>query len=229
MKVYPQKRLLQPSLTIFPHMPKLISNIVKALILSDFFINLGWGLMAPIFAIFIVQNITVGSVSEGVKVAGFASLFYWITKSTLQIPIGHYLDKNHGERDDYWWMVAGTFMMSLVPLGYIISNQSWHIYALQIFYGVSAAMILPSFAAIFTRHINKGREALTWSTYSTCLGGAAGVAGGIGGIAVATFGFKPVLVFISVLTFIAATSLLVIKDDISPKNRNVVRIPIERK
>ena len=50
--------------------PKLINKIIKVLIVSDFFLNLGWGLMGPVFAIFIVQNITIGSISEAAKIAG---------------------------------------------------------------------------------------------------------------------------------------------------------------
>ncbi len=209
-------------------MPKIINKIIKLLIISDFFLNSGWGLMGPVFAIFIVKNITVGNFSEAAKVAGFASLFFWITKSILQIPIGHYLDKNHGERDDFWFMVVGTFMMVFVPLGYIFSTQPWHIYLLQIFYAVSAAINFPSWAAIFTRHIDKGSEAMEWSTHSTFLGIAAGVAGGIGGVAVSTFGFNAVFIFVSIFTVVSGFLLLVIKDDISFKNKKIIRVPMER-
>lgn len=209
-------------------MPDIISKIVKILIASDFVFNFGWGLMAPIFAIFIVEHVTLGSISRAAQVAGFATLFYWITKSILQIPIGHYLDKNHGEKDDFLFLVVGTFITAFVPIGYIFSSQPWHIYVLQIFYGVAAGMMLPSFAAIFTRHINKGREAITWSTYSTFLGVAVGVAGGVGGIAVSLFGFKPMLVFISIMTLLSNALLLLIRKDISPKNKKVARVRIEK-
>lgn len=210
-------------------MPKLLNKIIKTLIISDFFLNSGWGLVSPIFAIFLTQNITVANISDSVKIAGFASLFYWITKSILQIPIGRYLDKNHGERDDYWFMVIGTFMMAFVPIGYIMSFQSWHIYGLQIFYGIAAAMVLPSFTAIFTRHINKGKEAFTWSAYSTFLGLAAGVSGGMGGVMVSYFGFNAVFIFVSAFTIISTFLLLAIKDDISFKNKKAARIPLEKK
>src|SRR3989344_2290019 len=104
-------------------MPKIVNKIVKILITSDFFLNLGWGLLGPIFAIFIVQNIAIENVSEAAKVAGFASLSYWAVKSMLQIPIGHYLDRNHGEKDDFWFMITGTFIAGFIPLGYLISSQ----------------------------------------------------------------------------------------------------------
>lgn len=206
----------------------LFNKIIITLIASDFFLNLGWGLMAPVFAIFIVQNVAFGSTAEAAKVAGFASLIFWTVKSILQIPIGRYLDKNHGEIDDFWFMVVGTFMLSLVPLGYLASSKPWHIFALQAFYATAAAINFPSWAAIFTRHIDKGREAFEWGSHSTFLGLAAGVAGGIGGLAVAAFGFTAVFVFVSIFTFIAALCLFIVRNDISPRDKVTPRVPIER-
>jgi predicted MFS family arabinose efflux permease len=99
---------------------------------------------------------------------------------------------------------------------------------LQIFYGVAAAINLPSWSAIFTRHIDSGREAVEWSTHSTFLGIGAGVAAGVGGIAVAMFGFKSVFIFVSAFTLLSAVLLLFIKKEISPRNKDVLRIPVER-
>ena len=106
---------------------KSINKVIKILIFSDLVLNSAWGLIAPIFAIFIVQKIAAGSAAEGAKIAGFASLTYWVVKSILQIPIGKYLDKNRGEKDDLWFMAFGTFLAGLVPFGYLIASQSWHI------------------------------------------------------------------------------------------------------
>jgi len=209
-------------------MPKIINKIIKILIASDFSFNLGWGLMGPIFAIFIIERISKGNVTEAATIAGFASLCYWITKSILQIPIGRYLDKNHGEKDDFWFLFFGTLMMALVPIGYLFSTQAWHIYVLQIFYGVGAAIALPPFAAMFTRHIDKGREAVEWSTYSTFIGISAGLAGGMGGVAVAMFGFTWVFIAVSMLTLLSDILLLSIKGSISERNKKVIRIPIEK-
>jgi predicted MFS family arabinose efflux permease len=209
-------------------MPKIINKIIKVLIISDFFLNSGWGLMGPVFSIFIVKNIALNSISEAVQVAGFASLFYWITKSILQIPVGSFLDKNHGEKDDFWFMTISTFMMAFVPIGYLFSTQPWHIFVLQIFYGIAAAINLPSWSAIFTRHIDKGREAAEWSIHSTVLGMGAGVAAGVGGLAVASFGFSQVFIFVSIFTVVSAFLLLLIKKEISPYNKEVIRIPVER-
>jgi MFS family permease len=206
-------------------MAKIINKIIKVLITSDFFLNLGWGLVGPVFAIFIVQNITVGSSSEAARVAGFASLSYWAVKSLLQIPIGKYLDKNHGEKDDFWFMVTGTFIAGFIPIGYLFSSAPWHIYLLQMIYAVGMSMAFPSWLAIFTRHIDKGKEALEWGMESTFLGAGAGIAGGVGGIVAATFGFNVVFIFVSGFTFLSSLLLLFIRKDISPKDKETKIVP----
>ena len=170
----------------------------------------------------------MGSTAEAAKIAGFSALLFWITKSLLQIPIGNYLDRNHGEQDDYKFMVIGTFMMALVPLGYLFSSQPWHIYGMQMFYAVAASINFPSWSAIFTRHIDKGREAFEWGTHSTVSGTGVGIAGGVGGIAVAYFGFEVVFIFVSAFSVLAGCLLLFLRKDISPRNKKTLRIPVER-
>lgn len=201
-------------------MPKIINKIIKVLITSDFFLNLGWGLVGPIFAIFILKNITVNNLPKAAEVAGFASLSYWAVKSVLQIPIGHFLDKTKGEKDDFWFMVIGTFIAGFIPIGFLFSTQPWHIYVLQMIYAVGMSMVFPSWLAIFTRHIDKGKEALEWSMESTFLGAGAGIAGGVGGIIAANFGFTIVFIFVSGLTFFSTLLLLIIRKDISIKIDN---------
>ncbi|MBI2049910.1 MAG: MFS transporter [Candidatus Staskawiczbacteria bacterium] len=208
-------------------MAKIINRIVKVLITSDFFLNLGWGLLSPVFAIFILENIATQSVSEAAKVAGFAALFYWITKSFLEIPIGHFLDKKHGEKDDFWFMVTGTFITALVPIGYLFSSFPWHIYFFQVIHAVGMAMTLPSWLAIFTRHIDKGKEAFEWGIATTSIGAGAGIAGGIGGIVAGIFGFEALFIFVSIFTALSAVLLLFVKDNVFARDKDGFVIPIK--
>ena len=198
-------------------MPKIINKIVKILMMSDFFLNLGWGLLSPIFALFVLQKITIGDPAKAAEIAGFAALFYWISKSLIEITIGRFLDKHDGEKDDFWFMVIGLFIVGLVPLGYLFSSQPWHIYVCQVVHAIGMAMTLPSWLAIFTRHIDKGREAFEWSMETTSIGAGAGIAGGLGGIMASVFGFKILFIFVSVLTIFAAFLLLFVKNNVSKR------------
>ncbi|XOB40147.1 MAG: MFS transporter [Candidatus Nealsonbacteria bacterium] len=206
-------------------MSKPINRIIKTLIVSDFVLNSGWGFLGPIFAIFIVQNIVGGSATQAAKIAGFASLIYWIVKSTLQIPIGRYLDKNHGEKDDFLFMVFGTFLTGFVPFGFMVSFEPWHIYAFHAFHAIGMAMVIPSWSAIFTRHIDKGKEAYEWSVRSTSLGFGVGITGAVGGIIAAFFGFKIIFILVGSFTMLATCLLLLIYKDILPRDHVFPRYP----
>lgn len=206
-------------------MPKPINKVIKILISSDVALNSGWGLLGPVFAIFLLQEIAAGNPTECAKIAGFASLTYWTVKSFLQIPIGRYLDKNHGEKDDFWFTVFGTFLAGLTPFGFLISSLPWHIYGFQVLHAVGMAMVIPSWSAIFTRHIDKGQEAFEWGINSTSLGFGTGIAGAVGGIIAALFGFKAIFILVGTFTMVSASFLLLIHKEIAPKDRLFPRIP----
>jgi hypothetical protein len=210
------------------NMSKPINKVIRVLISSDIVMSAGWGFLGPVFAIFIVQNIVVGSVTQAAEVAGFASLTYWVLKSFLQIPIGKYLDKNHGEQDDFWFMFIGTFLSAFVPLIYMLASKPLHVYAAQCVQAVAMAMVIPSWSAIFTRHIDHGAEAYEWGLRSTGLGFSSGIAGAVGGIMVAFFGFKIIFVLVSIFTIISSVLLLMIRKDIAPHDKVLPRVPRSR-
>ncbi|MFY9457586.1 MAG: MFS transporter [Candidatus Spechtbacterales bacterium] len=196
------------------------NKIIKTLIITDFLVYSGWGLVMPVFAVFILGSIKGGDA----QVAGTAAGIYWVVKSLIQIPIGKFLDRNHGEKDDYWFMVSGTFFASLTPLVLVFASEAWHIYGVQVFYAICMAMVIPSWGGIFTRNADKGREAETWGFESSLLGIGMGVAGILGGFMVKALGFTPLFIAVSVFGILGSLLLLIIRKDISPKGGEVLPI-----
>lgn len=190
-----------------------LSKVVRFFILSDLFLNFGFGLSGPVFAIFIVQNIKGGDA----WIAGLSAGIYWVTKALFQIPISLWLDKKKGEKDDYWFLVFGTFLAGFVPLGYIFISQPWQLYLLQGFLALTMAMAIPSWAAIFSRHLNHGREAFSWGLESSSLSFGAGIAGMIGGVVAKTLGFPILFVGVSIFNFVSGLILLLARKEISPR------------
>ena len=194
-----------------------INKVIRTLILSDFFLLAAWGLVTPILAIFIIDKIQGGDA----EVVGMAIGIYWISKSLIQIPIGKYLDKNHGEKDDYYFLVFGTLIASLTSLGFIFATLPWHIYILQLVHALGMAMAIPAWGGIFTRHIDKGKEAMTWGVESSSIGIGAGIAGIVGGIVAKNFGFIPLFIGVTSLGVISVLLFLLIKDDLVLKGKTV--------
>jgi MFS family permease len=196
-------------------MLKSINKVIKILVFSDLVLLFAWGLVTPILAIFIVQSIKGGDA----QVAGIAIGIYWLTKSLIQIPIANFLDKKQGEKDDYYVLIGGIVLASFVPIGFIFATLPWHMYLLQLVHALGMAFVIPSWSGIFTRHIEKGREAFCWSLDSSALGIGAGVAGIVGGTIAKTFGFSPLFIGVTILGVISALMIILIKNDLLPKER----------
>jgi len=198
-----------------------LNRVIRILITSDFLLQSGWGLVGPIFAIFLTGQIQGGNL----KMVGFVAAVYWITKSIVQPFFARRLDKNVGEKDDLFFLVFGMFVANLIPLGYVFSFLPWHIYALEFLRGLAMAWVVPSWSAIFTRHIDKGREAFSWSIESTGIGFAAGIAGAVGGWMASVLGFKIIFLLVSFFGLISSSLLLAIQPYIFPRDHFRPRTP----
>lgn len=199
---------------------KSINKVIKVLILSDVIFLTGIGFNSPVFAIFIANNIQGGNV----KVAGFAASIYCIVLAVVLIPFGRYLDRNHGERDDLFFIIIGNFLTALAVFGYIFSSLPWHIYLLQALYAVGMGMNIPGYTAIFTRHIDKGKEAFSWSARATFVGIGAGIAGALGGTIALYFGFKTLFTGAGIFIILSTILPFFILKEISPKDKKMLRI-----
>src|SRR5688572_3647882 len=98
-----------------------INKIVWVMVVTDFFVNSAFGSFAPVFAIFITDQVIGGSA----QVAGFAASVYWITKSLVQLPIARFLDRSHTERRHFWAMFLGYFFSAFTPFMYLFISEPW--------------------------------------------------------------------------------------------------------
>jgi MFS family permease len=202
-----------------------INKVIKVLVLSDVLLVTGLGFIAPIFAIFLTNKIKGGNV----EIAGFAASFYWITLSLVLIPFGKYLDKNHGEKDDLYFIIIGNLLAALAVFGYLFSYLPWHIYLLQTIYALGMGMNIPGYTAIFTRHIDKGKEALSWSTRAAFVGVGAGIAGALGGVIAHRFGFNALFIGVGIFILLSASIPFLISKNILPKNHTGFCLPPVKK
>jgi len=191
-----------------------INKVIRILIASDFLLQSGWGLIGPIFAIFLTEQIEGGTIAT----VGFAAAAYWLTKSIVQPFIAHAFDKKRGEKDDFFFMVTGIYVANLIPLGYLFSTQVWQILLLEFIRGLAMACFVPTWYAIFTRHIDRGWEAFSWSIDSTTVGFAAGFSAAFGGILATILGFKILFVLVSFFGLLASSVLLLIRNHIFSKD-----------
>ena len=200
-----------------------INRIVFFLIKADFWFFSALGLVAPIFAVFLTSKLKDGNI----EVAGFAIAIYWIVKSIFEIPVAKFLDKRKGERDDLVFLVVGYFIVGLIHFAYTQATLSWHIYILESLYAIAMAIAMPGWSAIFTRHIDKGKEGFDWSVEHVVYSIGTGIAGALSGIIVMKYLNMIYLIFLfiiaGIVAIIGALIPLFIYKDVNVSGHNNIR------
>ncbi len=189
-----------------------LNKIVFTMISSDFLVVSAPGFVSPIVAVFLttqVQGATLATV-------GFATTLFWVVKSAVQVPVSAYIDARRGERDDFAIMVIGTTIVSIVPLlYYFFAHEVWQVYLFETINGIGYAMQVPTWLAIFTRHIDRHREGTEWMFHSNAIGlGYAGTAA-LGGVLAERFGFRVIFLLVSAFLFLGSAALLAMRDEIA--------------
>lgn len=195
-----------------PLFPK-INQVILLVIIAEFVAATADALIAPVYALFITQD-----VGAAVSVVGFSIAIYWTTKSILQLPVARYLDKNHGEVDDYYSMLCGFFVVVIATFLFYFSERIWHIYALQFLMGIGNAFVVPPFYAIFTRHLDKNSEGFEWSLRSSfSLGAGTAIGGAVSGLLGGVIGFRALFLINGLLMFIGWVVLFFLRPWILPR------------
>jgi MFS family permease len=183
-----------------------INLVTRILVLSDFFLFFSTGLLSPIYAVFVLDKIHGSSL----QIIGFATAIYWSSRVISVIPLSHLMDKIKGEKDEYYFMLFGTILISSTPLGLIFATQPWHIYLIQVINGIAFSMIIPAWRVIFTKNLNHDCVSYEWSLDDVGTGIATAIAAAAGALIAQKFGFDALFIFIFVIGLASALVLLLI-------------------
>src|SRR3989344_2216253 len=150
-----------------------MNPFIRSLIVSDFLLYFSYGLVTPIMAIFVSGQI-IGATIETV---GIATAIYWIVRSLTTIPLAHWMDKYDGEQDEFSFMFWGALLMSLTLMSLAWATLPWHVYVIQVLFGIFNSMAIPGWRILFTNHLDRGKTGFEWGVWDVAValgtGGAA--------------------------------------------------------
>ncbi len=191
-----------------------INKIIKVLMLSDFLIISAFGFISPIFALFLtdkIQGVTLETV-------GYASAIYWVAAVLTRLPIAHFVDKTKSEKDDFYFMIIGSILISVVPFLFMTSSKIWHIYLIQALYGLGYSFRLPGWYGMFTRHIDRGHEGYEWSFDSLVSGVGSGITAALGGILAVKLGFNTLFIMMGAISIVGSAVLIFLYYIVEPNH-----------
>ena len=82
--------------------PKL-NQVILVIVMAYFVLTTAAGLLPPLFAVFVTTQIAGATVAS----VGLAITIYWTAKSVIQLFVARFIDKNHGEIDDFYFFLIG--------------------------------------------------------------------------------------------------------------------------
>ncbi|MEK7623191.1 MAG: MFS transporter [Patescibacteria group bacterium] len=201
-----------------------VNSFIESLILSDFLIFFSLGLLAPIFAIFISEQIAVG---DGLRVIGLATSIYWIVRCLVAPPLSRFMDKTDGERDEFAFMFFGYLLAAILPLFYIVASEPWHIYLLQGLLAIAFSMAIPGWRILFTNHLDNGKTGYEWSLEDVSIGLSTALSAYVGAVIAERFGFATLFVSVSVVGFMGTLLILPMRHHIKAR-KEVLKIRKKR-
>ena len=164
-------------------------------------------IVSPVFAIFIVGSIK-GATTE---TAGIALAIALIVKSVARIPLGYYLDKFKGEFDDYYSLITGFLLFALLQFLYVFAKLPFHVYILQIIYGLAMAFVYTPWYGFFSRKLDKEHENYEWSIAAALSGFMGALASYLGGYIAQRHGFTPLFVSTGSMMLVGVFFIILLK------------------
>jgi MFS family permease len=189
-----------------------VNRVIRHFILSDLLLLGGWGIISPIFGLFIIDSIRGANIfSVGVSVG-----IYFITKSVVQLPVAVMLDKKQNERISFYVLISSLMLAGFSAMAYGMVSTVVGLYIVSALQGFSFGLYTPSWSGMFSRHLDSGHCSLDWSLDSATIGIASGIAAIFGGFIATTFGFTSMFIVAAIFSFVGAITLLAVPHLIFP-------------
>ncbi len=192
-----------------------MNRTIKLLMFSDIFLLTGFGLIDPILAIYIKENLVGGTIFA----AGLASTLFLMTKCAVQLPFSRYVDEHD---DKVKWLIIGSLLISSVPFIYIFAPSITFIYCAQILYGLGSGLVFPTWLGLWSANLDKKHKSFEWSLYSTLTGIGTAITATLGAAIAEFAGFIYTFVFSGTMALFGSLILF----GLNRRNEMAKKVPI---
>jgi MFS family permease len=174
---------------------------LKILIISSIFYNFAAGLFGPIYAIFVQR------IGGTIITAGLAWTIYTFFVGVLLLIFGSLGDRFNKRK----LFVIGRVVNTIGITGYLFVTSPLQLFVVQGILGIATSLMNPTFEAIFSRNLQKGKETRDWSLWEGSINIVLAVAAFLGASIAEIYGFRVLFLFMAIASAIStlvATLLL---------------------
>ena len=168
-------------------------RILKFLLIATAFSMFAGNLLTPIYAIF-VQKIQGSVLDIGIAWSIAAFVF-----ATLQYPLGMLADKYPKK----YFLLVCYFGKGLTFLGFMFINNILQLFAMEFVLGVFDAIGTPAYDGLYSRAVERGKEARQWGLWEMVWGYSAGLAGLLSAAVIFFFSFTHLFLIMAAFSLLA--------------------------
>ena len=165
---------------------------LKLLLLLDTFFIVAAGLLGPVYAIYIEQ------IGGNILDIGYAWAIFSIFAGVLTLVMGK-IEEKHNKRK---MAILGYMIKIPCFLAYIFIAHPYQLFIIQMILGIATAIGTPAYDALFSRALNKGKEAFEWGMWEFSYNISNAAAALMGSFIVFYFGFDSLFVLMAILAAI---------------------------
>ena len=179
-----------------------MNKTLRILLASDFLMITGFGLIGPIFAIFVDKDVSSGDIFS----AGMASFVFLAAQSICQLLLAKKIDMWETSKViDY--LIVGNILIATVPFVYMGWKDVTGIYLAELIYGIGSAFDHPCWLKLWSVYLDRDHESYEWSVYSVLTNIGQGVAALVGGYIAATAGFDVAFMIVGLFAILGTVIL----------------------
>lgn len=175
-----------------------INPLVKAFMISECFLWSGWNFIAPIFAVFAINNIQGGKI----EIAASGYSIHLIARVIFELILGRYLSK---ATDDKMLKITmlGISIVTLAYIGFIFTNTILLFFFFYAIAGMGLGIASPAKGALFASHLDKNKASIEWGLTDASAFISIALAASLGGFIAGEYGFRVLFIISAILNTIS--------------------------
>lgn len=175
-----------------------INPLIKAFIISECFLWSGWNFIAPIFAVFAINNIQGGKIE--IAAAGYS--IHLITRVIFELTVGRFLSKATDSKMLKMTML-GFLILASSYIGFVFTEKIWTFFLFYSIAGIGLGIAAPAKGALFASHLDKDKASMEWGLSDASAFISIALAASLGGFIAGQYGFKLLFIISATLTSIS--------------------------
>ena len=162
------------------------------------FFTVSAGMLGPVYAVY------VGEIGGSILDIGYSWALFSVFAGILMIIMGK-VEEKHKKINA---AIIGYILKIFCFIGYIFVQTPMHLFIVQIFLGMSSAIIAPAYDAMYSKALRKGRETFEWGLWEANDHLSSAIAALVGTGIIYYLGFDSLFIAMTILAIIGLAVFL---------------------